>query len=72
MTLLETAARLISQEDDDLGDALGRAFAARGIDVRTAALTQRLERTAGGIRVHLLRGQRDEQVEGDAVFFALG
>jgi len=72
VTLLETAARLISQEDDDLGDALGRAFAARGIDVRSAALTQRLERTAGGIRVHLLRGQRDEQVEGDAVFFAVG
>jgi pyruvate/2-oxoglutarate dehydrogenase complex dihydrolipoamide dehydrogenase (E3) component len=72
VTLLEMAPRLIAQEDQDLGDALGRAFATRGIDVRTGALTQRLERTAGGIRVHMSRGRLEEYVEGDAVFLAVG
>ncbi|HJR77442.1 MAG TPA: NAD(P)/FAD-dependent oxidoreductase [Nitrospiraceae bacterium] len=72
VTLLETAPRLIAQEDQDLGEALGHAFTGRGIDVRTGALTQRLERTPTGIRVHVSRGQQDEQVEGDAVFLAIG
>lgn len=72
VTLVEMATRLIPNEDADLSDALGRAFAARGIDVRTGATTQRLERGDKGIRVHVSRGQQAEQVEADAVFFAVG
>jgi pyruvate/2-oxoglutarate dehydrogenase complex dihydrolipoamide dehydrogenase (E3) component len=72
VTLVESDPRLIGKEDEDLGYALGRAFAARGIEVHTGARTHRLERGDTGIRVHLSAGGREEQLEGDAVFFAVG
>jgi pyruvate/2-oxoglutarate dehydrogenase complex dihydrolipoamide dehydrogenase (E3) component len=69
VTLIERASRLIPQEDVDLGDALGRAFAARGMDVRVDTPAERLRRIDGGVEVLLGSGQR---VTGDAVFLAVG
>ncbi len=72
VTLLEAAERLIPSDDVDLGLALGDAFAARGIDVRTGARTERLARQGQGIRVELASGGERTRVDGDAVFFAVG
>jgi pyruvate/2-oxoglutarate dehydrogenase complex dihydrolipoamide dehydrogenase (E3) component len=72
ITVIETAPRLLPRQDAELSERLRQAFTARGIEVRTSARTEKLERTSGGIVVHVQTGDRTERVEGDAVFFAVG
>jgi pyruvate/2-oxoglutarate dehydrogenase complex dihydrolipoamide dehydrogenase (E3) component len=75
VTVVELAPRLIPRADADLGEALGRAFASRGMDIRTGCRTERLERVGSGIEVHLSSdapATRATTVKSDAVFVAVG
>src|SRR5262249_19208988 len=72
VTLLEAAGRLVAKEDVDVGETLARAFAARGIDVRTSARTERVERMGTSVRAIVSRPSGREQVMADAVFLAVG
>jgi pyruvate/2-oxoglutarate dehydrogenase complex dihydrolipoamide dehydrogenase (E3) component len=72
VTVVEVAPRLIPKSDSDLGEALARAFVARGMDIRTDCRTERLERVGNGIAVHISSGGHATTVKGDAVFFAVG
>ena len=70
--LLELAPRLIPQEDEDISVALAGAFNKQHILVLTGAQTERLEKTAGGIRLHYRKGGNFESLDVGAVFFATG
>jgi pyruvate/2-oxoglutarate dehydrogenase complex dihydrolipoamide dehydrogenase (E3) component len=72
VTLVEAQPRLIPDDDVDLGQALGAAFVARGIDLRTGTRSERLERDDSVINVDLRRGDETARVAAEAVFFAVG
>jgi pyruvate/2-oxoglutarate dehydrogenase complex dihydrolipoamide dehydrogenase (E3) component len=72
VTLIEAAAQLIAKEDAELGTALGRAFVARGIKVRNDTVIQRLCRRGQRLEVEIRHLERDEQLQSEAVFFAVG
>lgn len=73
VTVLQRGARMLPQFDPDLVGWLMESFEHLGIDVRTQAAVQRIERAASGYLVHASGGDGDEQtVEVDLVVHAAG
>jgi dihydrolipoamide dehydrogenase len=69
--LIEMLDHLLPIEDDDVSIALERIFAKRGIDVRVKTKTDKVEKTATGVRL-TLSGAKAGTVEADAVLVAIG
>lgn len=72
VTVLEAAARIVPNEDADISQSLAGYLRDEGIDVRTRARVQRVERDEGGYRIHLRIDDRDDVIEGDQLLVATG
>ena len=71
VTVVEMLDHLLPNEDDDVSILLERLFAKRGIDVRVKTKTDKVERTAGGVKL-TLSGAKAGTVEADVVLVAIG
>jgi dihydrolipoamide dehydrogenase len=69
--LIEMLDHILPIEDDDVAMVLERLFSARGIDVRTKTKTDKVEKTATGVKL-TLSGAKPGVVEADAVLVAIG
>lgn len=71
-TMLIRSGHLLTESDDDVGEALTGYFREEGIDVRTG--TRLIDATRRGERraVRFAVGDREHAVEADAIFNALG
>jgi dihydrolipoamide dehydrogenase len=69
VTLLQSAANLLSTEEPFLGEALAETFAAAGIEVRVAAEVIQVGMTDGGVVVQVADG---EPLEADRILIATG
>jgi dihydrolipoamide dehydrogenase len=67
--LVDTQARILASEDEDLSRFLARGYELRGIDVIPACRFDKLEIIDRGVRTTLSNGQ---VVENDCVLFAVG
>ncbi len=67
--LVDTQARILSSEDEDLSGFLERGFALRGIEVIPSCRFEKLEVTDEGVCTTLSNGQ---QVQTESVLFAVG
>jgi dihydrolipoamide dehydrogenase len=74
VTVVELLATPIPAEDEDLGKALARSFAKRGIKVRTSRTVSEITQVSGGLQVTVTDpdGQRREQLETDVVLVGVG
>ena len=71
VTLVEALPRLLPIEDEEVSAELGRAFAKRGIDVRTGTKLAGAERSSGGVRVSL-EGEKGGLIEVEKLLVAIG
>ena len=67
--LVDTQARILSSEDEDLSGFLARRFALRGIEVIPSSRFEKLEVTNDGVCTTLSKGQR---IQTESVLFAVG
>ena len=67
--LVDTQARILPSEDQDLSDFLARGFSLRGIEVIPSCRYEKLVVTDDGVRTTLSNGQ---QVRTESVLFAVG
>ena len=71
VTLVEALPRLLPIEDEEVSGELGKAFAKRGIDVRTGTKLARAVRSTGGVRVSL-EGEKGGEIEVEKLLVAIG
>jgi dihydrolipoamide dehydrogenase len=69
VTIVEALPRLLPPEDEASSKALERAFRKRGITARTGTSFESVERTDGGVRVHLAGG---DALEAELLLVAVG
>ncbi|MBV8172098.1 MAG: FAD-dependent oxidoreductase [Candidatus Eremiobacteraeota bacterium] len=72
VTMLQRSRTVLSQEDEDVGAALGAALEEDGIELRTELAIKRVERTGQRRRVVAQRGREELVFEADEIFMALG
>src|SRR5262249_53854783 len=70
VTVVELVEHLLPNEDEEVGRALARAFAAKGIDVLTGEGVEAVEANEGGVRVRL-KG-KPEALAAERVLVAVG
>lgn len=71
VVIVEMLDHLLPNEDDDVSILLERVFQRRGIDVRIKTRTDKVEKTATGVRL-TLSGNKPGVVEADVVLVAIG
>lgn len=71
VTILARQDRLLTREDPEIGAGLTSYLRAEGIDVRTGAIVERVER-GGGYRVRVRREGQAEVLEADQLLVATG
>ena len=70
VTVLESGPRIISRDDDDVGQAIEEILAAEGVDIRTGAgALKRVARENDGIRVEMSDGTT---ISGSHLLIAVG
>lgn len=69
VTLVEAAGRILLQDEPEAAETLAQRLTEDGVDIRTAAAVDRVEKTANGVRLILGGGG---QVEADTVLVAVG
>jgi pyruvate/2-oxoglutarate dehydrogenase complex dihydrolipoamide dehydrogenase (E3) component len=73
VTILERGPQLAPREDDDISAEIARFLRAEGISVHTEAAVERVEATAGGVRVHVTGADgASESVDGSHLLVAIG
>ncbi len=72
VTLLEILPRVLPGEDEEVSEALRKAFERRGIRIYTEAKLQRVEPIEGGLRVVADRNGTPLQLEVDVLLVAVG
>lgn len=73
VTILEFLPRLMPPEDEDISKELTRVFKKRGIDVNTNAKVEKIEKTAGGVKVSWTDANgKAQQKEAEKVLVAVG
>lgn len=72
VTIIEMADRINPSADRDISLALANAFQEQGMTIITGAMTERIERGAGGFEVYYRQDGRADSVIVDAVFCATG
>ncbi len=73
VTIMEYLPRLVPVEDEEISKELTRQFKKRGIDVNTGAKVEKVEKTAGGVKV-TFTDQNGKTIEKEAekVLVAVG
>jgi pyruvate/2-oxoglutarate dehydrogenase complex dihydrolipoamide dehydrogenase (E3) component len=71
-TMLIRSSHLLTQSDDDVGDALTEYFREEGIDVITHARLLNAERRDGMKAVRYLQGGVEREAVAEEIFYALG
>jgi dihydrolipoamide dehydrogenase len=71
VVVVEMLEHLLPNEDDDVSLLLERVFAKRNIDVRLKTKTDKIEKTATGVKL-TLSGAKAGVVEADVVLIAIG
>jgi len=72
VSILQRSDWVLSQEDKDVGEALGGALIRDGIDLATGATIKRVERKGARKFVVARRGHQEIVQEADEIFMALG
>jgi pyruvate/2-oxoglutarate dehydrogenase complex dihydrolipoamide dehydrogenase (E3) component len=73
LTIVIRGSQLLSGEDVDVGQALTEYLREDGIRIETGAQVERVSVRADGQKVvHFSRGEREEEVAADEIFYALG
>lgn len=71
-TMVIRSGHLLTDSDDDIGDALTTYYREEGIAVLTHANLRRVEVRGGKKVVHLVAHDEDVELEADEIFYALG
>jgi pyruvate/2-oxoglutarate dehydrogenase complex dihydrolipoamide dehydrogenase (E3) component len=71
-TVLIRSGHLLTESDDDVGDALTGYFRGEGIDVVVRTTLRRVERRAGKKVVHYGVAGEEREIAADEIFYALG
>ncbi|MGB7156421.1 MAG: dihydrolipoyl dehydrogenase, partial [Tepidisphaeraceae bacterium] len=71
VTIVEMLDHLLPNEDDDVSIMLERVFAKRGIKAFTKTKTDKIEKTANGVKL-TLSGANASTIEADVVLVAVG
>lgn len=71
-TMVIRSGHLLTESDDDIGDALTGYYREEGIDVVTHATLQRVERRDGSKVVHVVVDGTPREIVADEIFYALG
>ncbi len=72
VTLVEMLPRVLPIEDEEVSEELERALRRRGIKVMAGTQMTGMEKTGGGVRVHLDRAGKASTVEADVLLVAIG
>jgi dihydrolipoamide dehydrogenase len=72
VTIIEMLDHLLPIEDDDVSVALEKAFAKNGIKVFTKTKTEKLEKTANGVKLTITNDAGTNVVEADLALVAIG
>ena len=72
VTLIEMLDHLLPNEDEDCSIVLERSFAKRGITVMTKTKTDKVEKTAQGVKLTVTNAKGSSTVEADKVLVAIG
>jgi dihydrolipoamide dehydrogenase len=71
VTVVEMLPQLLPNEDGDVALILERSFTKRGIKVLTKTRTDKVEKTATGVKL-TLSGEKPQTIEADVVLVAIG
>ncbi|MGW6276630.1 mercuric reductase [Kribbella sp. NPDC055071] len=72
VTIVQSAARLMMAEDEDVSDEVATILREDGISVLTSAVPLRVEQAGDGIRLTVRTEDGDQQLEGSHVLSAIG
>lgn len=72
VTIVEMLDRLLPNEDEDCSVLLERLFAKRGMTIHTKTKTEKLEKMANGIKLHLNGPRGQSAIEAEVVLVAIG
>lgn len=72
VTVVEMMPNLIPMMDTDLGTELGKQLGRQGIKVRTGATLEKVEKTKGGWKCHVKKGNEVEVIEVEVVLLGVG
>jgi len=72
VTIIQSAARLLMLEDDDVSDEVAAILRDEGVNVLTSASPVRVESTGGGIRLTVSTEDGERQIDGSHLLSAIG
>ncbi len=72
VTLLELLPTLVPLEDEEIGQALERSFARRGIKIHTSATTTKVDVAGQSVRLSFTKGRESTTIEADYLLVAVG
>jgi dihydrolipoamide dehydrogenase len=73
VTIIEALPRIVPVEDEEVSKELTRAYKKRGIDVNVSCKVEKIEKTAGGVKVSFTDSAGKPQVkEAEKVLVAVG
>ncbi|MBS1707784.1 MAG: dihydrolipoyl dehydrogenase [Armatimonadetes bacterium] len=72
VTLVEMLPNLIPMMDEELGKELGKLLTRQGVDVRTGAMTQKVEKTKTGWKCTVNQAGKVEEIEVDVILLGVG
>jgi dihydrolipoamide dehydrogenase len=72
VTVVEMLPHLLPNEDEDVSILLERSFAKRGINVMVKTKTDKIEKTAGGLKMTVSAEGKQSAIESDVILVAVG
>lgn len=72
VTIIEALDRLIPLEDADLSKELAASFKRRGISAHVGSKVEDVDKSDGGVKLSVSKGNKTESVEVDTVLVAVG
>ncbi|HYZ94097.1 MAG TPA: dihydrolipoyl dehydrogenase [Actinomycetota bacterium] len=72
VTVIEALDRVIPMEDADLSKELAAAFKKRGITTHVGAKVEDVDKSDGGVKLVVSKGNKTENIEVDTVLVAVG
>lgn len=72
VTIVEVLPNLVPVEDEDVSQALGRAFRKAGINVMTESVVERVDTAGAGCKVEIKTASGVETIECDVVLSSVG
>lgn len=72
VTLIEMLPKLLPVEDDEISEALGKAFIKQGIDCRTNTRVDKIEIIEDGVSLTLKDSEKEESLMVESVLLAIG